>query len=224
MRSIKEFSGLLKKVALFKGLEFMDLIAMLACIGAELKSVRKGGIILLAGDEPRQVGLVLEGLVHIIREDYHGRRSLLAAAGPGELFAEALCCAGVSESPVTVTARADSVIELLSFSRIISTCPNSCAFHTRLIGNMLGLIAGKNLSLQSRMEIVGLRSIRAKVMRYLETNLPAQGREIVIPFNREELADFLCVERSALSHELAKMKKDGLIEYRKNRFLLLGLD
>ena len=220
LRTIKEFSGLIRSVALFKGLELPELETMLACIGAEMKSVRKGGIVLLAGDEPRQVGLVLEGLLHVIREDYNGNRSLLAAAAPGDLFAEALCCAEVSESPVTVTARADSVVELLSFARIISTCPNSCAFHTKLISNMLGLIAGKNLSLQSRMEIVSLKSVRAKVKRYLETLVPAQGRNITIPFNREELADFLCVERSALSHELAKMRKDGLIEYRKNRFVL----
>ena len=220
MRTIKEFSGVFRSVELFKGLEFPELEAMLACIEAEMKSIRKGGIVLLAGDEPRYVGIVLEGLLHIIREDYNGNRSLLAAAAPGDLFAEALCCAGVSESPVTVTAKADSVVELLSFTRIISTCSNSCAFHTKLIGNMLGLIAGKNLGLESRMEIVSLRSVRAKVKRYLETFVPAQGRNITIPFNREELADYLCVERSALSHELAKMRKDGLIEYWKNRFVL----
>ena len=208
----------MRSAGLFKGLEDLELESILACIGAELKSVRKGGIVLLAGDRPRHVGIVLAGQLHITREDYDGNRSLAAVVTPGEIFAEALCCAGVSESPVTVTARADSVIELMSFTRILHTCPNSCAFHTKLIGNMLGLIAGKNLLLQSRVEIVSLRSVRAKVRRYLESFVPGQGRNITIPFNREELADFLCVERSALSHELAKMKKDGLIEYKKNRF------
>ena len=93
-------------------------------------------------------------------------------------------------------------------------------FHTKLIENMLGLIANKNLMLQSRMEIVCMKSVRAKVLQYLKSFVPEQGREITIPFNREKLAEYLCVERSALSHELAKMKRDGLIEYRKNKFIL----
>jgi len=109
---------------------------------------------------------------------------------------------------------------LLSFSQILHTCPNSCAYHTKLIENMLELIANKNLQLQSRMEIISLKAVRAKVMRYLESFVPKQGRNITIPFNREEMADFLCVERSALSHELSKMKRDGLIEYKKNKFFL----
>jgi len=144
----------------------------------------------------------------------------MAAVTPGEIFAEALCCADVLKSPVTVIADTDSIVMFLSFSRILHICPNSCFFHTKLIENMLRLIADKNLQIQSRMEIVGLKSVRAKVTRYLESFKPKQGQGFAIPFNREELADFLCVERSALSHELARMKKDGLIEYRKNEFVM----
>jgi CRP-like cAMP-binding protein len=212
--------AILKSVALFKGIAAADLERMLACIGTETASPRKGKIILLAGDRPRHVGIVLTGQLHIFRENCDGSRSLLAAMPPGEIFAETMCCAGVAKSPMTVTAAADSTIMLLDFSRILHTCPNSCPFHTRLIVNMLRLVAGKNIMLQRRMEIISLKSVRAKVMRYLESHVPKQGRDITIPFNREELANFLCVERSALSHELARMKKDGLIEYRKNFFRL----
>ena len=220
--NVKENFGVLKSVGLFNGLEVTELETMLGCLGAEVKNVRKGEIILLAGDRPRHVGITLAGQLHIIREDYDGNRSLLAAMTSGDIFAEALCCAGVAESPVTVTADADSSVMLLDFSRILHTCRNSCSFHTKLIENMLSLIAKKNIMLQTRMELVSLKSVRTKVLRYLESFAPIQGKEIAIPFNREEMADYLCVERSALSHELARMKRDGLIEYRKNIFILLG--
>ena len=217
---MKEYLSVLKTVRLFNGIEAAELEAMLVCIGAKSLAVRKDKIILLAGDMPRHVGVVVKGQVRIVRDDFDGNRSLLAVLAPGEIFAEALCCAGVSESPVTVIADHDSTVALLSFERILHTCPNSCPFHRKLIENMLRLIAGKNLMLQSHMEILSTKSVRAKVMRYVESFVPKQGREITIPLNREELANYLCVERSALSHELMRMKKDGLIEYKKNRFLL----
>ena len=220
MINMKEYYLLLEKVCLFSGIETNDLEALLRCLGAGIKKVVKGDIILLAGDTPRHVGIVLTGQLHIIREDRDGNRTLIAAQAPGEIFAEALCCAGVSESPLTVIAEADSTVLMLDFTRVLKTCSNACAFHAKLIENMLRLIAGKNIFLQNRMEIISLKSIRAKVMLYLESFQVEHGRKIIIPLNREEMADYLCVERSALSHELAKMKKDGLIEYRKNCFII----
>jgi len=214
------FFDVLKKVELFKGIEAGELETVLKCLGSEIKEIGRDTMFLLAGDKPQYVGVVLAGQLHIIREDFDGNRLLMAAVMPGDIFAEALCCADLSESPVTVTAGADSTVMALRFRRILHVCTNTCAFHTKLIENMLRLIANKNIQLQSRMEIVSLKSIRAKVLRYLESLVPIQGRSITIPFNREELAHFLCVERSALSHELARMKKDGLIDYQKNRFLV----
>lgn len=212
----------MKSVNLFKGIDAAELETLLLCIGARACNAGKGEIILPAGDKPRFVGIVLTGLIHIIRDDYDGNRSLMAAVPPGEIFAEALCCAGVPESPVTVLACADTVYMSLPFADIIHTCHNSCSFHNRLIENMLGLIARKNLQMQDRMEIISMKSVRVKVLRYLESFAAKRGGSITIPFNREELADFLCVERSALSHELSRMKADGLIEYRKNIFLFKG--
>ena len=217
---MENYFDVLKIVGLFRGIGATELTTMLKCLGAEIRDVSRNEIVLLTGDKPQYVGIVLIGQLHIVREDYDGNRSLIAAVTPGEIFAEALCCAGIPESPVTVVPDIDSTIMLLSFSRILHTCPNSCAYHTKLIENMLRLIANKNLQLQSRMEVVSIKSIRAKVMRYLESFVPSQGRNITIPFNREQMADFLYVERSALSHELSKMKKDGLIDYRKNTFIL----
>ena len=217
---MEKYYDILKTVGLFMSIGTTELDNVLKCLGVVIKEVSKDTIILLAGDKPQFVGVVLTGQLHIIREDYDGNRSLIAAISSGDMFAEALCCAGVPESPVTVIAAIDSAIMLLSFQRLMQTCPNSCVYHKKLIENMLGLIANKNLQLQNRMEIISKKAVRSKVVSYLESFVPKQGRNITIPFNREELADFLCVERSALSHELSKMKKDGLIDYRKNTFNL----
>lgn len=210
----------MKTVGLFNDVSDADIEPLLKCLGSEVKRFRKDEILLLAGSKPEVIGIVLAGQLHVIREDADGNRSIVAAITSGGIFAEALCCAGVLKSPVTVQADTDSEVMLLRFSRILSICSNSCAFHAKLIANMLRLISSKNLLLQNRLEIVGLKSVRAKVTRYLESLAPEQGQEFTIPFNREEMADHLCVERSALSHELARMKKDGLIAYKKNRFII----
>lgn len=215
---MEQYFPVLRASGLFAGMDEAALAHTLHCLGAELRCAGKNEILLLAGERPRHVGIVLSGQIHVVREDYDGNRVLVAAVGRSGIFAEALCCAGVEESPVTALAGEASVVLLLPFDRILRVCTNACTNHQTLIEQMLRLVAQKNLFLQTRMELITMKSIRAKVMRYLEAQMPKQGRELTLPLNREELADYLCVERSALSHALAKMKQEGLIDYRKNRF------
>jgi len=218
---LKEFLDIIKTVSLFKEINDEDIEFMLNCLQAEIKAFPKNSIILMAGEKPQNVGVVLEGLIHIVNEDVSGTRTLIEAVSLGGTFAEAFCCAGISASPVTIVAAENSKILWLKFDRVVQTCANSCTFHNRLIENMLKVVADKNLYLQNRMEVVSMKSIRDKVLHYLESFSGKQGsRDIVIPFNREEMADYLCVDRSALSHELARMKEDGLLDYKKNIFTL----
>ena len=216
----KAWHDVLKKVSLFKGINENELDAMLQCIGAEVKNVLKREFALLVGDSATHIGIVLCGELHILRECLAGKRSIIAVTMPGEVYAEALCCAGIEESPVSVMAKTDSTVMMLDFSHILRPCSNVCGFHGKLIENMLKVVAIKNLKLQNRMELVSMKSIRSKVLHYLESFVPKQGLNIVVPFNREDLANFLCVERSALSHELARMKAEKLIDYRRNHFYL----
>lgn len=218
---MKEYLGILKAVRLFNGINEEELVSMLTCLGAKTVEFKKGEYILMAGSPVDHVGILLEGQLHIIREDISGERTLIAALEQGEFFSEALCCAGVSESPVSVLADTDAGVMLLGFQHILQTCSNSCLFHTKLIENMLQVIAQKNLQLQARMGFLSKKTIRARLLNYFEYVSLMKGREFIIPFNREELADFLCIDRSALSRELGNLKKDGIIEYRKNRFTLL---
>jgi len=218
---LKNDPAILETVSIFQGIDGGELETMLRCLTAEEKSVPKNGILLLAGDKPLYIGVVLSGLLHVVKEDYDGNRTLIAPVSPGEIFAEALCCAGVDESPITVLAGEDTAVMLLRFDRVLHTCPNACPYHQKLVENILRIVAEKNLYLQDRMEILSLKSVRGKVLRYLEALASKQGRRVTVPFDREQLANYLSVERSALSHELMKMKRDGLIEYRKNNFILL---
>ena len=216
----KVWFDVLKRVSLFKGIDENELNAMLQCIGAEVRNVLKNELVLFAGDKVTHIGIVLSGELHILNESFEGKRSLIATVMPGDIYAETLCCANIEESPVSVMAKTNSSIMILDFPHILSPCSNVCGFHSKLIENMLRVVAYKNLQLQNRMEIACMKSVRSKVMRYLKSFESKQGQDIVIPFNREELANYLCVERSALSHELSRMKADGLIDYKKNHFHL----
>ncbi|MDR2166656.1 MAG: Crp/Fnr family transcriptional regulator [Clostridiales bacterium] len=209
---------ILKSAALFKGIDDLQLAHLLKCIGANQKIFKKGEFVLLAGDNPTRIGILLSGQLHILSEDSDGNSFFVGILNPGEIAGGALCCAGVAESPISVMAKEQSEVLLMDFSRILATCSSSCANKQKLLINMLQYVSNRNVQLQNRLGIVSVRSVRKKILRYL---LSFGREEIAIPFNRQEMADFLAIERSALSHELGKMKKDGIIDYRKNRFWML---
>jgi len=217
---MQEYKELLLAMPLFQGIEWTDFQFMTNCLKAETKTFPKNGIILLAGEKPLHIGAILSGRLHIVEESYDGDRTLISAVTPGEVFAEAICCADVDESPVTVFAEEESEVLLLNFSQVLPPCRNLCAFHQKLIENMLRIVASKNLFLQGKLTLLSTKTIRNKVLRYLETLVPKQGRHIVIPFNQTKLAEYLCVERTALAHELTRMKQDGLIDYKGKSFTL----
>jgi len=220
---LKKYADLIEKAPLFHGIKSSDLQSMSDCMSAEVRNVPKSTIVQLTGEKFSHIGLVLSGCVHVVKENADGKRTIVTAITPGQIYGEALTCAKAI-SPVTVSASEDSQILMFRVDRILHTCQNICTFHQRFIENLLYLMANKNIYLQNRLNIVSVKSVRAKVLRYLDSFDQKQGTTITVPFNREELADYLYVERTALSHELAKMKKDGLLDYRKNQFTLIKED
>lgn len=218
---MERYFSLLQSLRLFSGIPPEELRLMLSCLNARLLRPKKEEYLLLAGDRVTQIGVLLEGSLHVVQEDREGVRTLMTALESGDHFAEALCCAGVEESPVSVVADKPSVVLMLDYRRILTTCPNGCDFHRKLIENMLFVVARKNLLLQSRVEILGKRSLRRKILALLEGQEKQGGGNVTLPYNREQLAEFLCVDRSALSHELSRMRAEGLLDYHKNTFRLL---
>jgi CRP-like cAMP-binding protein len=219
---LKKYETLLQSCALFNGIESDQLFKLLECLGATQHARAKGDFILRAGDPPSWVGVVLEGSAHIIQEDFWGNRSIVARALPGDLFAESFCCAATDQLPVSVVALEPTKILTLDFNRIVSLCSSACGFHNALIKNMLKVIASKSVELTRKLEDVSQRTTKEKLLSYLSRQaLAKDARRFDIPFNRQELADYLSVDRSALSGELSKMQSEGILSYQKNHFELL---
>lgn len=212
----------LKKCPLFTGISENDLKTLLNCLSAKTIMVKKDEVIFAVGDQPEYIGIVLEGGIHIVQEDYWGNRVILAAAYAGELFGEAFSCAETINFSVSVVAQSNGFILLIDGKRILTTCSSSCIFHNQLIRNLMKIIAAKNIFLTRKMEHITKKTIRERMLSYLSECALAEGENsFVIPFNRQELADYLSVERSALSNTLCKMRDEGTITFAKNRFTLL---
>lgn len=219
MRIIPE---ILEHCALFDGVRPEDRVPMLGCLGAKVVEVKKNQFVFQEGDRADTVGIVLEGSVQMIREDYYGNRSIVARIEASGIFGESFACSDTGTFPISVVAAEDSRVMLLDSRRITVTCANACEFHNRMIFNMLKIIANKNLVLNQKIEVTSKRTTREKLMTYLTAQAKASRSEsFTIPYDRQGLADYLEVERSAMSTELGKLKKDGIIDFDRSNFQLL---
>lgn len=196
---------------------------MLRCFGARVVSIKKNTAVFCEGQAADRVGIVLVGAVQAVQDDYLGNRSILSMAGSGELFGEGFACAGVDCIPVSIVATTDSQIMLIDCSHIMTMCHNACSFHNQMIRNLLISVAQSNLRLNQKIEILSKRTTREKVMAYLLSEAKVHGsNEFTIPYDRQELADYLGVERSAMSTVIGKLRDDGFIQVYRRHFRLMG--
>lgn len=194
---------------------------MLSCLRAEKRDFPKEAFVLRAGDTADSIGLVLSGAVLVIQEDIWGNRNILSKAGPGQTFAAAYACAIGSRLNVSVIAETPVTVMFLNVKRILNVCPSACSHHSRIIRNLLGELAEKNLRFNEKLTHMGQRTTRSKIMSYLSAEAQRLGKyEFDVPFSRQQLADYLGVERSGLSLELGKMRSEGLLDFRKSHFVL----
>ncbi len=218
---MRKYLPVLKKCPLFAGIEDDNIDKILPCLSAVTRYADKNTFIFSAEENVRAVGLILSGSVHIVKEDFWGRKDILSQLGPGELFAESFSCAQEDKLPVSVLAAEPTEYMLLDCLKIIRTCTSACVFHSRLISNLLQIIAHKNIRLTQKLEHISKRTTREKLLSYLSAeSQKAESGKFDIPFNRQELADYLSVDRSAMSSELGRMRSEGLIEYTRNHFIL----
>ena len=195
---------------------------MLSCLGGKITGIAKGNPVFLEGAPAEFVGVVLDGKVQILRTDYYGNRSVLTVVSPGGLFGEAFACAGVETLPVSVIALENASVLLLDCKRVLTGCSNACPFHSRLVRNLLQGIAQKNLILTRKIQCMSQKTTQEKLMEFLLEQAKQQGSaEFVIPYDRQALADYLGVERSAMSAEISKLKKAGRIDCSGSRFRVL---
>ena len=224
---MKKYIKILEDCALFSGISPEDILKMLDCLGARVIIAAKNQVIFSEGDPVRYMGVVLKGRVRIVKEDYYGNRSIVTEVEPSELFAETVASAGVEQMPVSVVASSDSEIMLVDCRRALYSCGQGCGqgcgFHNMLVSNLLQVVASKNLILNQKLEIISKRTTREKLMTYLLSEAKRKkSNEFDIPYNRQELADYLGVDRSAMSAEIARMREEGILESVKSRFRLPG--
>lgn len=218
---MEQYFSALEQCSLFAGIEASEISTMLHCLGGKMVELSKGAPVFLEGDPAKAVGVVLSGAIQIVKDDYDGNRSILAMAEPGALFGEAFACAGVSELPVSALALRPSAVLLLDCKRVLTLCPNTCQFHHRLVNNLLQVVAQKNLMLNQKIRIMSQKTTKEKLMVYLlDQAKQRQSREFTIPFNRQALADYLGVERSAMSVEISKLRRAGVLDCKGSWFYL----
>ena len=204
---------------LFDGINPEDRRAMLGCIGYHIGTFQKGDIVAFEEENIKHIGILLSGAVDMVKEDLWGNKTMLVRMGKDELFGETFACGSDNQSVVTFLVSEDAKILFMPFDRVMHSCTMACQFHHRLIENMVHIIANKNRDLMRKVEVVSKRTIREKLLAYLSIQAQVQeSRYFEIPLGRVELAEYLCVDRSALTRELVKMKDDGLIDYDRNCF------
>ncbi len=207
---------------LFRGMSDADITHILGCMGSRKHLYRKGQYIFMEGETHPKVGIIISGRVQVVKETKNGDLMLINQLKAGEIFGLSHVCAQVEKLPISIVSIDSSEILFIELNQLIQTCHNACQFHVDMIKNALRILAQKNLFLDAKMHYISHKTIKERLLTYLEEQeISMNSSEFEIPFNREQLAEFLCVDRSALSRELGNMKKEGLIDYKKNWFKLL---
>lgn len=210
----------LQNYSLFAGIDPDKIPALLSCLGSRQQKCVGGEFLHHAGDRTEEMGLVLSGSVYILREDFWGNRRILGKIHQGDLFGEAFACSG-EKMTVSVQASESSFILYLNCTKLMETCTKACDFHAHILAALIRILAQKNQKLVVKMEHMSQKTTREKLLSYLSEQAQLTGKqEFVIPFNRQQLADYLSVERSAMSAELSRMRQDGILDFERSRFCL----
>lgn len=218
---MKKYLNILKKSQLFLGVSENEIEAMLDCLSAELRTYQKGSYVLRQGEYLKHITVLVAGSLLIQKDDFWGNRSIINKISAGEMFGEAYVAPGSEALLNDVIATEDSAIIFFDVHKILTTCSSACRFHSMVIQNLFYAISVKNRSLVQKLGHMSKRTTREKLLSYLSEQAKKQGvSSFEIPFNRQQLADFLSVDRSAMSNELCKLRDEGLLSFERNHFQL----
>ena len=219
---MKKYISILKRTKLFAGVADEEIGAMLSCLDARLHTYKKGEYVFRQGEHLNCITVLVEGELHVQRDDYWGNRAIVNRVAVGEMFGEAYIAPESGALINDVLAVEDSEVIFFDVCRIITVCSSACRFHSMVVQNLFFAISEKNRSLLQKLGHISKRTTREKLISYLSEEAKRQNSaSFTIPFNRQQLADFLSVDRSAMSNELCKMRDEGLLEFNKNAFKLL---
>lgn len=219
---MKKYIEILKNTALFSGVSENEIESMMNCLSAKTRDYKKGEYIFTQGEHLQCICIVLSGLIHIQSDDYWGNRSIISEIGPCEMFGESYAVHSSTAVLNDAVATQNSTVIFLNINKLMTMCKSACRFHSIVIQNLLTILANKNIQLVQKLTHMAKRTTREKLISYLSYQAKLHNNNsFSIPFNRQQLSDFLCVDRSAMSNELCKMRDMGLIEFHKSNFTLL---
>lgn len=203
----------LRACPLFEGICDAELDQLLPCLHARRRSCPRGAVLLRESERAFELGIVLTGLLALEKTDRAGNLNLVAQAGPGELFGDPAACAAGSGSGVSVRCAQAAEVLLIELDQVTRRCSRACAFHSRLVQNLLRLLGRGSLSLEEKIEVLSQRTIREKLLCCLQAERARAGSpRFTLPFSRSQLADYICADRSAMTRELGRMQQEGLLE------------
>lgn len=215
----------LKSQILFDGMSAEEIEKVTRCLGAYERYYEKDAYIYHSGATVHEAGIIVSGSVCIVDDDFFGNRSIIAKLGAEEIFAESYACSGKNILTISVIAAEQTRILFVNCAKLLTVCSETCAFHRRMVMNFARILAEKNMRLNRKIEHVTKRTTREKLISYLSHRAEAAGtRKFEIPFNRQQLADYLAVDRSAMSSELCRLRDEGLLRFNRNSFELIERD
>ena len=218
---MQKYMNILTNTPLFQGISESEILPMLKCLSVSIKNYSKGEYLLRSGDKVQTIGMILSGQALIINDDVWGNRNIITELSSGMLYGESYACISSVPAQISVIANENLTVMLFNINHIITTCSSSCSFHTRLIHNLLEIIARKNVRLMNKIDHISKKNLRDKILNYLSgESMHAGSNTFTIPYDRQGLADYLNADRSALSSELSKLQKEGVLSYKKNTFSL----
>jgi len=219
---MQKYLDLIGNISLFSNINQSDIPDVLRQMGARVNEFEKDEPIFSEGEPVEVAGIILSGSAELRKEDYHGNRSLIQTLTQGQMFGEALCCTEAETLPVGIYAAENCVILFFDCKGIMGDRLLKTPYYSTILKNLLHIIAQKNLTLRAKINLLSKRTTREKIMAYLLSESKKAGkREFDIPFDRQRLADYLGVERSAMSAEISKLRRDGIISANKNRFCII---
>lgn len=223
MERLEKYYNQIKNSPVFYGMNDEELRGLLECFNARIRRYEKDEMIIRQGDMIANIYLILDGEVNIEKDSYWGRRIIISRLSRNDNLALSFVGSKDVESSVDAIAIKDTLVLVLSYEKCTSMCQNACTRHKVLINNLFQILSKENIELIQKIENVSQKTIRDKLLTYLSNEAQKRhSNSFDTHFNRQDLADYLNVDRSAMSFELSKLQKEGLIEYNKNHFELLS--
>ena len=219
---MQKYLPILRSCPFFNGRRDDEILSILHCVQAATTTRPRGSYILRAGDTTEVMGLVLSGSVLILQEDLWGHRNILSKCTAGDFFGEPYAATSGTVLNVNAVAEDDCTLLFLNVKRLLTSCPTACDHHQKLIRNLVSVLANRLLVFNDKITHVSKRSTREKLLSYLSSESVRQASlSFDIPFDRQQLADYLCVDRAAMSVELSKLQKEGILKTNRRHFELI---